>query len=407
MSQTLTKDLIKQQVLTLLITKYENSPNGAPTFVTISDTPWVDIYNGGKAHAARERIHVVLRELEATGLTDVLWVSTQDEFQVSKVYLNLKKIELAYEESGVMRRNTEMGILQNILLPLSEHPWSFVQTWRDRANTLLSHGKTPGLGRDNADTYSDIVKALEALTTISAPMTVEQFSQYVYGSVQYFEHHLRLPLVKLLQDTSLEPYQTEQELLDSYNLITRPELALFAGHLHFAINSVAYNLYLFPQGIGLPLAGVTALEVTHIQAKRILMVESIATYYSLVEQLQTQRDLIVYTGGYPHYGLRALLKKLLVHTSATNSLLEVYYYGSISYYGIRIFEHLRQTLFPTLKPYGMDTATYEAQIPHGDTMCEKEATQLDYLMQDHNYEHWQPLLIAMLRNRVQAKNSCP
>ncbi|WP_342528852.1 Wadjet anti-phage system protein JetD domain-containing protein [Chryseomicrobium sp. FSL W7-1435] len=75
-------------------------------------------------------------------------------------------------------------------------------------------------------------------------------------------------------------------------------------------------------------------------------------------------------------------------------------WGDIDYGGILIFEHLKRTYFPTIRPLLMDESTFLNYSQYGMAFSNDYAIKLERLLFDDSYLEWHGLIQRMLeKNR--------
>jgi len=354
-------------------------------------------------YTKRETINASLRELEAEGIVTLVWPKYREQVEVTRIYIELDAIDRAYQLTGVTPRNTKITTLRAIMSQLLTHPWNWVASWAQSTDTLLRIRKSAGLDLDTLEVYDGLVRVLLALPLLTESIPRRVFSQRVLGDSKAFEQLLEKPLLRLLRENGPEEYATDEEYLDSVNIVTHPKLTLLAGQLEFALNGAVVTLSAFPGGMGLYQQSIKTLSIISLPTAPILIVENLTTYYQALQQQASAWGLIVYAGGFPHSGTKQLLGKLSALINSKNPAVEISHWGDIDYGGIRIFEHLKETFFPSLRPYLMDTLTYFNHADQGIEFDEKYAEKLGSLLQADSYREWHPLLLEMLTRKIRVE----
>lgn len=93
--------------------------------------------------------------------------------------------------------------------------------------------------------------------------------------------------------------------------------------------------------------------------KSIITIENKACYE---ERKYNSEVLYIYVHGFPSLKEREFLRKL-VQIAPEDT--KYFHWGDMDYGGIRIFQYLKQQLFPKLMPMFMDKETYETSINKG------------------------------------------
>lgn len=400
----------KYIILSSLLSKYEastafqagNLGRRRPQW-SIGDSPLARDYNDEMDYAKREAINAALLELEAEGVVALAWPKHRERTEVTRVYLELGALDRAYELAGLTPKASKLSSMRTILDPLLAHPWGWVADWAQSTDAALSARKAAGLDLDAPDLYCSLARVLLALPSLTESTPRRVFSQRVLGDSKEFEQRVEKVLLQVLRAHGPAEYETDEEYLDSVNLVVHPKLTLLAGELEFTLNGIATSLVNFPGGLGLAHQSIKALSITALSTKPMLTVENLTTYYQVTQHQQSRWGLVVYTGGFPHSGTKQLLAKLAVALISKTPAAEVYHWGDIDYGGIRIFQHLKETFFPSLRPYLMDVAAYREYADRGLSFEQSYALRLQALLHDERYLEWHPLLLEMLSRKVRVE----
>ncbi|MBT9136544.1 MAG: hypothetical protein DDT34_01626 [Firmicutes bacterium] len=400
----------KTTLLSSLLSKYESSvsfQDGTPSKqrpqMTMAQSPLVADYYDEMDYTKRETIHEALRALEAEGLVSLTWPKHRDKVEVAKVYLELSLVDEAYRIAGLTPKADKLTALRKVLYPLLDHPWTWVQGWAQTTNQALANRKSAGLDLDTPALYAKLAKSLLSLPDLKESTPKRVFSQRVLGDSKLFEQIIEKPLLRLLRDNAPEEFETDEEYLDSVNLVIHPKHSILAGELQVTLGDTNTTLAAFAGGLGLSHPTIKAMTITFLPASPILTVENLTTYYQVIQQQSSPWGLVIYTGGFPHSGTQLLLSKLSTFIKNNPSVVEVYHWGDIDYGGIRIFHYLKERFFPLLKPHLMDAETYRKYAPRGMEFSSAYAEKLKRLLNDMSYMKWHALLEEMLLKRVRVE----
>lgn len=360
----------------------------------------------------REWIHQALAELQENEIIEVKWPKFKEGEEIDKVYLNFDAIGNAYDIAEIIPKQQKLEDIKSILSPLSEHPWQWVRNFWDYYNEALSKNQTSGLEIDNPKGYEDLVKTLLFLPTMDEGTMKRVLSHQLFNDTKYIEKHVQSRLVSIYKRFGDIELDTDIEYLDSIGIVENPQISLVSGPLIFNSINSSVDVAELPGGIGLSFETIKELEIKDINAKAILFIENLTAYHEflngkIVEDTlssskftNTDHILTIYTGGYPHHGLRKLLYKLKGFIQQSNNSVEVYHWGDIDYGGILIFEHLRRNYFSYLKPLFMDEYTYNKYLEYGMQFSPEYANKLTALLNDDSYDLWHKLIEALLRNKI-------
>jgi len=420
------KEYYRYKILSLLLGKYEASrsfqtgtPGKQRPQFAMERSPLADDYFDEMDHRKREAIHAALDELASAGVVEVTWPRFQEGRRVEKVYLNFAAIPRAYDLAGMEPLAQRLERMRHILAPLADHPWEWVRRWWAEVDGALAARRAAGLDLNDGEGYENLVRVLDALPGLEDSMPERIFSQRVLGDSKAFEQGVKKRLLSLLKSHGPEEYETDAEYLDSVGLTDNPQMVLAAGPFTFKAGNAVWDAGGLPGGLGLSVHTVRAMEITSVAAPRVLLVENLASYHQVVQKFclaeAGRREcggeghpaagrpavLAVYTGGFPHRGVKLFLRRLKEYREnpATGSKPPVYHWGDMDYGGIRIYEYIRRNFIPDLRPYLMDVDTYNRYLHTGIPFGDEYAARLRQLMDDDVYYTWRPLIQEMLVHR--------
>jgi hypothetical protein len=283
-----------------------------------------------------------------------------------------------------------------------------VQEWIEEAQqSLAEYRQVTGIDLDDPEVLRDLVMVLLALPSIDGVVLKRVFSQSVLHDSKRFEQAVERKLLAIYRRYGLVEYEKDEEYFDSLGIVEHPKLSRLSGPMRFRVNGVVTNVGSLPGGIGLSSETVEALEIESIDAKRIICVENLTSYYQMVQAVENaskdevdcrEPTLVIYMGGFPHRSLQKFLRKVAVFLVGMESAQtpKVYHWGDMDYGGILIFEFVKKLCFPTLLPYKMNVDTYEKYAEIGIPFSSSYAEKLEGLLQDSHYEVWHSLISAML-----------
>ncbi|WP_251579156.1 Wadjet anti-phage system protein JetD domain-containing protein [Paenibacillus sp. MER TA 81-3] len=350
-----------------------------------------------------------LAELEQVDVVQLTRTKYRSD-EIEKVYLQWEAVEEAYRISGRTPLRTKLEQLRASLIPLSSHPWRWIQEWRQEMDDALAQGKTVRLDPDDVQGTVDLVCTLNELPLLGdRAVPIRIFSQQLFRDTKHLERQTLKRLIALAKQASGEQRETEEEWLDWLGLTRNPQSVFLCGSLVFrARDGKQVDISAFPGGLGL--SGETIDAITHIfmPARHILTIENWTSYHYYLEQpsVRAGEVLVIYTGGYPNRVLQSFLRKLSQVVSEASNPPELLHWGDIDLGGIRIFKWIQSNFFPGLRPYrmGVDTLLqYESQAA---PVSEDYASQLLHALSEPRYADWLPVLETMLERRIRLEQEC-
>lgn len=362
-------------------------------------------------YMAREWIHRAIEELKANDVIEVKWVKYKENEEVERVYLNTLQLEKAYQIAQRTPKLNKIQELRQILHPLSEHPWSWVQQFWTHYERVLSKNQTSGLDLDDASGYSDLVKLLQFLPTMDEAMLKRMLSHRLFHDTKYIEKNLQKRLLTIYKRFSDLELDSDLDCLASLGIEENPIYTLISGPITLVNDNQPISLTKLAGGIGLSSQAIQAIRIQSIDTNTILFIENLSSYHQLItgkvpahlakhfDSTNEETPLVIYTGGYPHHALRKLLLKIETYIRDTGKQISIHHWGDIDYGGILIFEHLKRTYFPTIRPLLMDVETFQTYSKFGMGFSDEYAKKLENLLNDPTYSEWYRLIGEMLVNR--------
>ncbi len=399
------------RLLNLLLDKYELSQSfatGQPSKqrpqLSLSKSPFWNEYTDEMDFRKRIWINEAASELERLGLVELCWARFRTGEQLERIFLQWSDLEEAYRVAGRMPKRDKLERLRHILTPLSRHPWEWVRAWSEQAEVSLAEGKTFHLEVDDPEGYKDLVCVLLELPKLERAVPIRLLSQKLFKDSKHMERNVQRRLLSLAKQASGEDRETEEEWLDFLGVAKNPQLVLVSGPLSFrTTNSQRIDIGVFAGGVGLSDKTVEEMHKVETVATRIVTIENLATYHLWLEHTSELRDreLVLYTGGFPLRSLQTFLRKIAEHLALEpEKNIEIYHWGDIDLGGIRIFEFLRKQFFSTLKPMLMDEETLLRYESRAASIGDEYAGKLEEALKDTRLIHWSSVLQTMLDRRI-------
>ncbi|MFD2172044.1 Wadjet anti-phage system protein JetD domain-containing protein [Tumebacillus lipolyticus] len=399
----------QSKILSFLLSKHDRSltvrkgvkSNTRPQF-TIARSPFYDDYNDEMDYRKKEFFNEALFNLLAEDLIKVQWTKFREGEEAQKVYLNLDRLDEAFRMSRLTPKKEKLEVLRNQIAPLSSHSWEWVRNWFAHAVKHIDQFRIPvGCDIDDPEVNEDLVKILLALPEINDYLPKRIFSQQVLLDSKRFEQIVEKRVLSVYKKFGGVFYDTDEEYLDSLGIVEHAKLSMIAGALQIEIDDSLVDLGHFAGGIGITNESIKFLKVVGIETKRIICVENLTSYYMLVkavEQRELESTLVIYTGGFPHRSLQKLLGKISDYLLEIPEEIPVYHWGDLDFGGVRIFNFMKNTFFPRLRPYLMDVKIYESLLESGISFGKEYEKKLIDLLESPEYAEWYDLLQLMVKN---------
>jgi hypothetical protein len=340
-----------------------------------------------------------LSALERRGWVAVTWEPGQKGHLIDTVTLIPEAAASLYALLQREPRADQQRRLRDLLLGnrFRVHDWRrLALDWT--LEQLESHKSpapfTPGDDENNQDLL-DALLALPENVVEELPYRV--FSVRVFNDSKRFEP-LKPALARLARQTHPEWSDfTNQEILQELGLVPNPTLLHLAGPWELSDETGrALNLSAFQPAVGIPAALAARLTAARVRARRVICVENLTPFYSLLQQENPETAAFCLWGN-PSPAARRLLGALAADLPGD---IPLYLWSDIDYGGFNILAQLRREVSPRFQPYRMDIDTLQTFAHWGKPLTVGDLQHLTRLRRHPLLEDMQPLLEYMLRREI-------
>ncbi|MEY8355043.1 Wadjet anti-phage system protein JetD domain-containing protein [Lachnospiraceae bacterium 54-53] len=281
---------------------------------------------------------------------------------ISVVRYSLSSLGRLYEKAGRIPksdrvRNLEAGVREQ--MEKLHKPW--IRAYYEGFLKNLEEGKEPEELSDGRMERN--FKCFLGIDKLEESVYKRIFSKQYLGDSKLFEKEMQgiaASAAKKYYDVIDENMTVSEILTQIYLDNYSAELAL-KGNLRIRISGHEIDLSHFTCGAVLNSETLKAVFIAPKQRiRKIITVENKANYMSYPYEEGT---LVLFSHGYFSPAERKVLGELAAVLPAQE--VEFYHTGDLDYGGIRIFEFIRQHLFPGLKPLHMDIRTWEKYSVYG------------------------------------------
>ena len=347
----------------------------------------------------RKAFHLAAENLQQQGLIQVEWLAGEQGNLIKSLHLNLDRLDAAYRAVG---RSPQSELLQQLtrqlmaIKPQREWLQSFLQ---DCLGEIARRRFPVQLPRE-AQKRDWLLASLQGIVANdaggdAAEMLERIFSKHYLGHSKLFEQQVRARLVGILRRNAPLPELDEADLLLlETGLVRASGEVLLRGPLQIRIKDKLADITPFAYGVALGADTLSELEIVGCRASRLLSVENKATFRELIRCGLDESVLLLCLGGFAGASKRCLLKKLAAYLG---DQIEYLHWGDLDYGGLQIFQHLRQTSLPQLRPALMDADTYDEYAANGEAYDAAYRQKLQSLQGNENFSEFHAVLDTMLQ----------
>lgn len=296
--------------------------------------------------------------LGQSGKVKVVWRDMRRD--ISKIDYDVSIIpELCRREEIEEPREYQQKVLERMQAwrkQVREHEW--ILPYYDEIISKLLQGKQVSETEDD-----NLFKCLNAVVKQKDFIWERVFSANVLSNSKMFKKEYKNRIFNILKDYS--PYYVEEmdidELFDMHEIHSYTQTLEWKGPLQYKINSEicvesSVNLY------GTVLNSQTiehSVPSALYDCRKIMTIENKANYENMLYKEDT---LYIFCHGYFSPKEVKFLKGIL---EIVDENCEFYHWGDMDFGGISIFQFIKATVFPNLKPYKMDVEHFRAALNAG------------------------------------------
>lgn len=400
----------KNLVLNRLLDRYEksksfkdeNSRRRIMLKMTRGDMPEYDI----EKPLVRETFNSVIKEFADKGLVNFEWARYEEGNIIEKVWLNVSKVEDCYTETG---RKARQAVLDALLERITDLKEKTTSSWissflADAEQAIKEKSSTAGLLPSDEEHAMAVLKALDYLRNLNGGQCLERvFSLRCFNDSKYFGKKVKKRLTEIIKRYYLAQ-EVPDEMLDDdilaqVGILQSPEQIDFKGGIVGILGGKEIDFSSFIYGVSLNADTVKNLVITGIgRVRKILFIENKANYIQLLNENSDDTLMVVFHGGFYSPVKGAFFKKL--YDAAHPYGIEFFHWGDIDLGGFMIFQRLKSSIIPSLRPYLMDIEAFESKIKYGKKFDLKYAEKLKLLLKNKYYSEFSEVIKLMLEKNI-------
>lgn len=338
-------------------------------------TKWNNDTAGNSSFRIQERHYVAIgksslikqaKELEKENLLKIIWVKGYTNEDIEKVVYPLANMYSFYQLSNVQPKyevvvkqlHTAMGyystlkspwirkyIEQEVLAPLEKGNYK-----KDYDRMLLQYQCLLGLDR------------------LEAPIFKRVFSKRFLNNSKVFEKQLQSVIIGIARkySDSIEDTMEDSDVLSQLYIEEYSQELHIKGSLLIELEEYKVDTGCYRYGTVLNTQTIkNAIILGNPQINKILTIENKANFAAEPYQEGT---LIIFSHGYFSPIEREFLNRL--KDILSEHTVTYLHSGDMDFGGVRIFQYIKNRIFPEIKPYRMDLETFNKYISFGESIEE-------------------------------------
>ena len=226
------------------------------------------------------------------------------------------------------------------------------------------------------------------------------FSVKTYEDSKKFEREIKqhiVPVIKKFEPDLLDAEEiSDRAVLAQVGIIMMPEVFEFCGNVkvHFTNGTVDFS----PISKGACISSESISDILSIdisETDRIIFIENKTNYTEYCLNNKTERELVVYHGGFYSPQRGDFFRRLCAETD-----IPVYFWGDIDYGGFKMFVRLKNNIIHSLQPLNMDIHSYNRYKISGLKKNDDYITKLKALAENPDYMMFNDVIAAIADEKI-------
>ncbi len=363
-------------------------------------TKWKGDFSGNSSFRIEEKHYkglgkkALIQEamrLETEQLLKIRWVKGYYKEDIEKIEYPLTHMVIFYELAD---RTPKYLFMKQKYDMVSRYYEQITSSWICKyTEQEILHKLDNGTDRHEFEELQKLYLCLEGLDKLEAPIFKRVFSKRIFKNSKTFEKELQDKIIRIARKYhgELEDTMEDTEVLSQLSIEEYVQELAIKGCLHLEVAGKRIDTGVFPYGTVLNTQTIkNAMILDNPQITKIVTIENKANY--LMENYE-EGTIILYCHGYFTPLERVFLKQL--RDKLSGQKVSYLHSGDLDYGGIRIFQYIRNRIFPELKPYRMDLETFELYHMHGEPIENGPLEKLAHLEE--------PLLQGLIHRIIETR----
>lgn len=237
-------------------------------------------------------------------------------------------------------------------------------------------------------------------------ISMRAFSINIYSDSKFFEREMKPFVITVIKNNEPDlkgiDEISDREVLAQVGIIMMSEIFEFCGNVR--INFVGGTVDFSPIKNGACVLDESVSDICSIDifdTDKIIFIENKTNYTEYCLNRQTDRELVVYHGGFysPKHG--EFFRKL-----CDGKDIPTYLWSDIDYGGFRMFMRLKKNIVPSLEPLNMNIDSFERYKEKGLKRDDKYIMTLQKLTEDPDYSVFYEVISAIINSKVTVEQEC-
>ncbi|MBS6642725.1 MAG: DUF2399 domain-containing protein [Clostridiaceae bacterium] len=300
-------------------------------------------------------------ELEKEKLVKIKWYAYLSEIEM--IHYSLKDMPEFYARAGKIFKPQKIKACREFLENEKQKiKKEWIRAYYESFLDKLEKGQIPGeLEGDRL-----LFRCLSGLDQLEEPVYKRTFSKHFLGNSKLFEKRFQKKILNIAKahNPEIDDNMDKTSILSQLYLEEYSQELALKGNVILELEGQSIDLSPFIYGLVINSQMLKHAEVHAGQKiRKVITVENKANFMSMPYEEGT---LIVFSHGYFTPLEKEFLKRL--YQSLDGDQVEYFHTGDLDYGGIKIFQYIKNNIFPPLKPLYMDLETFERFKAEGEAI---------------------------------------
>lgn len=339
-------------------------------------------------------------KLKSKGYIDLDW--TRKDYLIKSIWLVLENADEVYEYLGREKRTEKVGrVVELIDKALEKISLDWIKGHLVSCRDYMSeNNKLTGVWSRGEPFLNSFLSALVGINDLNGKsVSMRAFSIRLYSDSKFFEREMKPFVITVIKNNEPDLKDideiSDREVLAQVGIIMMSEVFEFCGNVRINFRGGTVDYSPIRNGACVLDESVSEIESIDIfDTDKIIFIENKTNYSEYCLNSRTERELVVYHGGFYSPKRGEFFRKL-----CSGKDIPTFLWSDIDYGGFRMFMRLK-SIVPSLEPLNMDTDSFERYKNKGLKRDDKYITKLQKLTDDPEYADFYDVIAAIVKAQV-------
>lgn len=384
---------LEKEILKALLDKYQNSKlskEGTKINRVIKLTEKdksLSSFFGVESHSYLDRNNLIIDKLKKKSFITPYY---NEYGRFEYLTLNIEKVDEIYTYLGINNPKDEVSKVKEVISKY--HFDNFINDFINYINSFIDKNyKYPSSYFKDSEELDLLLKTFTFLIPLEEEMKIRDFSVKYLNDSKIFEN-VQNKVIRILKEYSGNTYNSDEEILPSFNIIKNKSYVFIKNNLAFKLNNQIIDLNKLGFEYALSDNMLKQIEILPSSFNKVISVENLTTFNDLNEK----DALIIYLAGFHNHTKEEFLK--LIFRKFPN--VSYYHFSDIDAGGFRIFVNLKNKTNIPFIPYKMSIKELKDNKDHLKELTDNDKKALTGMLNNKDFDLFKETIEYMLNNNV-------